>query len=91
MISALDVRGVRLSALLLASLCGLAAVHPARAETYPPISPSLTTPDQVETSIGTLKYRDGVPDQATATRSTTSSTCSAAFRRSSMGYAVFPS
>ena len=33
----------------------------ARAETYPPIPPSLTTPDQVETS-----YRDGVPDQATA-------------------------
>jgi hypothetical protein len=38
----------------------------ARAETYRPIPPSLTTPDQVDTSIGTLKFRDGVPDQATA-------------------------
>ena len=37
-----------------------------QAETYPPIPPSLTTPDQVDTSIGTLKFRDGIPDQATA-------------------------
>jgi hypothetical protein len=58
-------RDVKLAALLLASLSGLGAA-PARAETYPPIPPSLTTPDQVETSIGTLKFRDGIPDQATA-------------------------
>ena len=58
-------RGVKLAALLLAGLCGL-GVASARAETYPPIPPSLTTPDQVETSIGTLKFRDGIPDQATA-------------------------
>jgi hypothetical protein len=30
------------------------------------ISPSLTTPDTVETTIGTLKFRDGTPDAATA-------------------------
>ena len=60
-------RDVKLAALLLASLCGLGAT-PARAETYPPIPPSLTTPDQVETSIGTLNFRDGIPDQATADR-----------------------
>ena len=50
----------------LAGLCGLGAVVRSRAETYPPIPPSLITPDQVETSIGTLKFRDGIPDQATA-------------------------
>ena len=52
--------------MLLAGLCGLGAVRPVQAETYPPIPPSLTTPDQVETSIGTLNFRDGIPDQATA-------------------------
>ena len=57
---------VRLGVLLLAGLCGLGAVRPVQAETYPPIPPSLTTPDQVETSIGTLNFRDGIPDQATA-------------------------
>ena len=50
---------------LLACLVCLVSIV-ARAETYPPIPPSLITPDQVETSIGTLKFRDGVPDQATA-------------------------
>ncbi len=56
----------RLGVLLLAGLCGLGPVRPVQAETYPPIPPSLTTPDQVETSIGTLNFRDGIPDQATA-------------------------
>src|SRR5882724_10154430 len=47
-----------------------ASATPARAETGQPdaptpIPPSLT-PDQVETSIGTLKFRDGIPDTATA-------------------------
>jgi hypothetical protein len=50
---------------LLACLVCVASIV-ARAETYPPIPPSLTTPDQVESSIGTLKFRDGVPDQTTA-------------------------
>lgn len=58
-------RRVKVGAVLLASLCGLGVLS-AQAETYPPIPPSLTTPDQVETSIGTLKFRDGIPDQATA-------------------------
>jgi hypothetical protein len=56
----------RLGVSLLTGLCGLGAALPVRAETYPPIPPSLTTPDQVETSIGTLKFRDGIPDEATA-------------------------
>ncbi len=58
-------RRAKVGAVLLASLCGLGVLS-AQAETYPPIPPSLTTPDQVETSIGTLKFRDGIPDQATA-------------------------
>ena len=41
---------------------------PARAESGTPIPPSLTTPDNVETSIGTLKFRDGIPDAATASK-----------------------
>ena len=39
---------------------------PASAETDTAIPLFLTTPDQVETSISTLKFRDGIPDQATA-------------------------
>jgi hypothetical protein len=47
---------------------GLAAflLSPVFAESDTPIPPSITTPDQVETSIGTLNFRDGIPDQATA-------------------------
>jgi hypothetical protein len=56
----------RLGVVLLAGLCSLGAVLPAQAETYSPIPPSLTTPDQVDTSIGPLNFRDGIPDQATA-------------------------
>ena len=53
----------RLPHLLLGSmLLALAASSgPARAEGDTPIPPSLTTPDQVGTSIGTLKFRDGIP------------------------------
>ena len=60
----------RLPHLLLGSmLVGLAASSgPARAEGDTPIPPSLTTPDQVGTSIGTLKFRDGIPDAATAAK-----------------------
>ena len=41
---------------------------PARAESGTPIPPFLTTPDSVETSIGTLKFRDGIPDAGTASK-----------------------
>jgi len=30
-----------------------------------PIPPSITTPDTVETSLGTLRFADGLPDEAT--------------------------
>jgi len=41
---------------------------PARAESGTGMPPSLTTPDSVETSIGTLKFRDGIPDAGTASK-----------------------
>ena len=70
MISALRVSPARLGVLLLAGAMCMASIASrqtaARAEGDTPIPPSLTTPDQVETSIGTLKFRDGIPDQATA-------------------------
>jgi hypothetical protein len=43
-------------------------VAPAAAETYKmttPIAPGIATPDEVETSIGTLKLHDGVPSAET--------------------------
>jgi hypothetical protein len=36
------------------------------AQTAPAIPPSLTTPDRVETRIGTLEFKDGAPNKATA-------------------------
>ena len=63
---------VKLRLLLFASLLCAAVVlsgaAPANSESATPIPPSLTTPDQAETSIGTLKFRDGIPDPATAAK-----------------------
>jgi hypothetical protein len=55
-------------ALLAPLLFTVAVVAPAVAETYKmttPISPGVATPDQVETSIGTLGLNDGVPSGKT--------------------------
>ena len=72
MTSARRVSPVKLSALLFAILTCLAGltshVASARAEADAPIPPSLTTPDSVETSLGTLKFRDGIPDTATTAK-----------------------
>ena len=48
----------------LASLMGAAHAQPAP----PPPPPSLTTPDRVETRIGTLDFNNGVPSDSTAER-----------------------
>jgi hypothetical protein len=40
--------------------------HLAAAQTAPAIPPALTTPDRVESPIGPLEFRDGVPSTATA-------------------------
>jgi hypothetical protein len=39
--------------------------RPAAAQTAPAIPPSVTTPDKVETRIGTLDFKDGAPSKAT--------------------------
>ena len=49
-------------------LVGTSLVMPAAAETYKmttPIAPGIATPDEGETSIGTLKLHDGVPSDET--------------------------
>jgi hypothetical protein len=35
------------------------------AQTAPSIPPSITTPDKVETRLGTLEFKDGAPGKAT--------------------------
>ena len=35
------------------------------AQTAPSIPPSITTPDKVETRLGTLDFKDGMPSNAT--------------------------
>jgi hypothetical protein len=71
----LPVPSSMLCAFLSASLVcfALAASRPALAQaptsqptTATPIPPSITTPDSVETTLGTLKFRDGVPSVETA-------------------------
>ena len=57
------------------TLCALAIVlaatifsggHEAAAQSAPAIPPALTTPDRVESPIGPLEFRDGVPNKVTA-------------------------
>ncbi|MES2127471.1 MAG: DUF1254 domain-containing protein [Pseudomonadota bacterium] len=49
---------------VLATLC--AAGHAARTTT--PVPPAIVIPDMVDTRIGTLRFHDGVPDQASVTK-----------------------
>jgi hypothetical protein len=42
--------------------------HLAAAQTAPAIPPSITTLDKVESSIGTLQYKDGAPSKETVTK-----------------------
>ncbi|MBR1237673.1 hypothetical protein [Bradyrhizobium sp. AUGA SZCCT0182] len=37
----------------------------ATAQTAPAISPAISTPDKVETRIGTLDFKDGMPSKET--------------------------
>jgi hypothetical protein len=37
----------------------------AAAQTAPALPPSITTPDNVDTRLGTLDFKDGVPSEAT--------------------------
>lgn len=60
----------RIQALVTAALGTLSVAGAATAQTPPKyaakVPPSIITPDTVETRIGTLKFRDGVPDAATS-------------------------
>jgi hypothetical protein len=50
------------------ALCAVAAhaqTAPKKMKMTTPIPPSITTPDSMNTRIGTLKFRDGFPDDAT--------------------------
>ena len=46
----------------------LALPHMAAGQTAPAIPPSISTPDKVETRIGTLEFKDGVPNAATVAK-----------------------
>src|SRR5215510_15239455 len=50
---------------LLAGCAVLALPALATAQTAPRVPPALTTPDQVQTRIGTLDFKDGAPSKAT--------------------------
>ena len=43
----------------------VAAESPSKMKMTTPIPPQITTPDTVETSLGTLRFSDGLPDAAT--------------------------
>jgi hypothetical protein len=61
-------RKCRLVALSLAGAMVSATSHsqaPPKMKMTTPIPPSITTPDSVDTPIGTLKFFDGFPDDAT--------------------------
>ena len=55
-----------LPAAVLAAACVLAATAgPATAQQGPALPPSITTPDKVESRIGTLEFKDGLPSKPT--------------------------
>jgi hypothetical protein len=56
-----------LSRLLAASVAcaALTVPGPAASQTGPAIPPSISTPDKVESRLGTLEFKDGVPSKAT--------------------------
>jgi len=72
MIPAPRILRVKLSVFSLTALISLAGVVSgvvsAQAESDTPIPPSLITPDSVDTSIGTLNFKDGAPSAETAQR-----------------------
>jgi hypothetical protein len=64
-------RTLAFAAQLLLTVAIVAAVQPVQAETYKmttPIAPGVATPDTMETSIGTLKLRDGFPTPETTSK-----------------------
>ena len=54
-----------LAGLMVSSLAATASAKSPKMKMTTPIPPEITTPDKVETSIGTLKFKNGMPDKAT--------------------------
>src|SRR5215831_997189 len=52
----------------LATLTMLAMLQLADAQTPPAISPAISTPDKVETRLGTLEFKDGAPNAETVAK-----------------------
>ena len=61
-------RPIGFSALMIVLAAIAVQVSQGFAQTAPEIPPSITTPDRVDTRIGTLEFKDGVPNEATAGR-----------------------
>src|ERR1044072_9469513 len=58
--------GLKIKPAVTAITCALLALrHLAASQTEPPSPPSITTPDKVETRLGTLDFKDGAPSKAT--------------------------
>ena len=56
---------VALTGAIAAAISTDGATGPANAQTTAGIPPQITTPDKVETRIGTLDFKDGLPSKAT--------------------------
>jgi len=54
-----------LAGLMVTSLAATALAKAPKMKMTTPIPPEITTPDKVETRIGTLNFKNGMPDQAT--------------------------
>jgi hypothetical protein len=55
-------------ALSISTLAELAMLRLAAAQTAPAISPAISTPDKVETRLGTLNFKDGAPSADTVSK-----------------------
>jgi hypothetical protein len=56
---------IALAVLMIASLTSTAMAKSPKMKQTTPIPTEITTPDKVETRIGTLKFKNGMPDQMT--------------------------
>lgn len=57
---------MKITATLAAGLATMLALTTVHAQTTPKIPPAITTPDKVQTNIGTLEFKDGAPSPDTA-------------------------
>ncbi len=60
----LKTMSLALTGLMVASLTSTAMAESPKMKMTTPIPPEITTPDKVKTRLGTLKFKNGMPDQA---------------------------